>query len=100
MYAIRSYYGPTFRLCLIEGLVQLADMRFSIIRPLPLCICMVNEKAKAGPRPSSRPFQHLQIAVGIAEGCDRAATDVRVDTDRLPFLVIDKVNFRESYNFV
>jgi hypothetical protein len=28
-------------------------------------------------------LQHLQVAVGIAEGCDRAAADVFVDADRL-----------------
>ena len=43
-----------------------------------------------------RPLQHLEVAVGVAEGGDGAPADVRVDTDRLAGLVVDEVHRRQA----
>ena len=51
---------------------------------------------KARPLPGSGPLQHLQVAVGVAEGGDGPTADVLVDADRLAFLVVDEVEFRQA----
>lgn len=40
------------------------------------------------------PFPHFEVAIGIAEGRDRPATDAFVNTNRLIALVVNKIDFR------
>ena len=42
-----------------------------------------------------RPLEHLEVAVGVAEGDDRAAADELLDADRLAGLVVDEVDLRQ-----
>ena len=50
---------------------------------------------KRAPLAGRGPFQHLQVAVGVAEREDRAAADELVDADRLAGLVVDEVDLRQ-----
>src|SRR5438045_9633573 len=45
----------------------------------------------------SRPFQHLLVAIGVAERRDRAAADVFVDANRLAALIVDEIHFRQTH---
>ena len=47
-------------------------------------------------RTGGRPLEHLQVAIGVAKGHERAATDELVDGDGLACLVVDKVDFRQA----
>ena len=71
------------RLRLVERLVELADVRLAVVGPLALGVGVVDEEAEARAAAGGGPLQHLQVAVGVAEGGDRAAADVRLDADRL-----------------
>ena len=51
----------------------------------------MDEQAEARAITGAGPLQHLEVAVGIPRGEDRAATDMLVDADRLALLVVDEV---------
>ena len=47
-------------------------------------------------RPRGGPLQHLEVAVGVAKGEDRAAADEPVDPDWLAGLVVDEVDLGQA----
>src|SRR5262245_43603473 len=73
------YYGPSPGLCLVEGLVELADLRCPVICPLALVISVVHQQCKSSSRPGSRPLQHLQVAIGITKSRRWTASDAAID---------------------
>jgi hypothetical protein len=42
-------------------------------------------------------LEHLQIAVGVAEGGDGTAADVLLDADGFAFLVVNKIDLRQFH---
>ena len=80
----------------VERLVEVPEMRIAVVGIFALGIGVMHKKAKARRRPPRRPLQHLEIAVGIAEGGDRTAADMLVDADRLAGPVVDEVDFAAS----
>ncbi|MEE4604991.1 MAG: hypothetical protein V2J65_27180, partial [Desulfobacteraceae bacterium] len=85
--------GPSTTRTFVEAMIELADMRVTIISPLAFIIGVVHEEAKPQTCTGSCPFQHFKITVGIAACHDRLATNVLVDTDRLTCLIIDEIQF-------
>ena len=79
---------------LVERLVELADRAIPGRRPIRARIGVVDEPAEARAGAGRRPLQHLQVAVGVAEGEDRPAADEAVDADRLAGPVVDEVDLR------
>src|SRR5688572_1849435 len=71
---------PFFLLRLVEGLVEFADMRRAVIRPLASRVRVVDNEPEARALAGCGPLQHLPVAIGIAERGDRAAADERLDT--------------------
>ena len=71
------------RVRLVERLVELADVRRAVVGPFALGVGVVDEPHEARARSGRGPLEHLLIAVGVAEGEDRAAADEAVDADRL-----------------
>ncbi len=61
-----------YRRC-IERFVEAAEGRVAIVGVFARGVGVMDDEAKAGATGHRRPLQHLQIAVGIAEGRDRAA---------------------------
>src|SRR5262245_63116272 len=55
----------------------------------------MHDEREALPRPRRGVLEHLQVAVGIAEGGERPAADDLLDVDRLAFLVVDEVDARQ-----
>ena len=76
---------------LVEASVEAPDGGLTIVGPFALSIGVVYENAKTGSVTGGRPLEHLEVAVGVAEGGDRPAADVRVDADWLAFFVVDEV---------
>ena len=76
----------------IQRLVELAEGGGPVVGVFAVGVGVVDEAGKAGAISGHGPFQHLLVAVGIAEGEDRAATDELVDGDGLAGLVIDDVD--------
>jgi hypothetical protein len=65
-------------------------------RPFPIGVVVVNDEAQARASTGGRPFQHSEIAVGVAERQNGPAADMLVDADRLPGLVVDEIDFRQA----
>src|SRR5262252_7050029 len=83
--------NPVPRLRLVPGAVELADVRLAVVGELALGVVVVHEEHESPSRPARGELQHLQVAVGVAEGGDRAAADAAVDADRLPRAVVDEI---------
>src|SRR5215471_14045138 len=67
----------------VERHVEAAEMRLPIVGVFAFGIGMMDEHAEP-------------IAVGIAEGSNRAATDVLIDSNRFPGLVVNEIDGREA----
>src|SRR5712672_3026679 len=63
----------------------------SVVGPFPFGVGMVHDEGKADAAATPCPFEHLQVAVGIAESRDRASTDVRLDADGLAGFVVVEI---------
>jgi hypothetical protein len=64
------------RRALVEAAVQPADVAVAVVGELALGVGVVDEQAEARPVAGGGPFQHLEVAVGVAGGEDRALADV------------------------
>lgn len=67
-------------------------MCLAVVGKLSLSAGVMHEEGEAHPGTGSGPLQHLPVAVGITEGHDGAAADVRVDADGFARLVVDERN--------
>ena len=56
----------------------------------------MHDPHEPGPYSGSRPLQHLEVAVRIAEGQYRSAAHKLVDTHRLAGFVIDEIDIRQA----
>ena len=52
----------------------------------------MNDEGESRARAGRRVLEHLQVAVGIAKGCDWASADVLLNADRFAHLVVDEVD--------
>ena len=50
-------------------------MGLTVVGPLAFAIGVMEDRREAGPLPSRRPLQQLEVAVRIAEGQDGPTTD-------------------------
>ena len=73
---------------MIERLVQAADFRVPVIGPFTFGVGVVHQPHQARARACGSPLEHLQVAVGVAEGEDRPAANHAVDAHRLVGAVI------------
>ena len=87
---------PAFRLCFVEAFVEAANAGLSVVGPFALGIRMVDVKREPRPLSGSRPLQHLQVAVGVAERGNGSPADLLVDGNRLAFLVVKEVEFGQA----
>jgi hypothetical protein len=62
----------------------------------PFRVSVVNVETVAHARPLASPLKHLQIAVRIAERCDRTSSDCRLDGERLGRPIVIKAELRET----
>src|ERR1044072_7657842 len=77
----------------LKRLVKFAKMRLAIVGVFAVCVGVVQNQAKPGAAGAKcRPLQHFEIAVGIAERCNGATTDMLVDAHGLSGFVVDKVD--------
>src|SRR5215470_18010615 len=76
----------------VERSVELAHVRLPVVGPFALGIGVVHEPGEARAAAIHGPLQHLQVAVGVAEGEDRTPPDETVDADRLARPVIDELD--------
>jgi hypothetical protein len=68
--------GPASGGCFVETLVETADVRLAVVGPLAIGVGVVHVETEAGATAGGGPLQHLEVAIGIAEGRDRPAADV------------------------
>src|SRR4051794_38498215 len=70
-------HGPLVHRCGIQGDVEPSEMRLAIVGIFSHRIGMMDDQAKPHTTGAERrPLQHLEIAVGVAEGSNRSAPDV------------------------
>src|SRR5262245_22213306 len=67
-------------------------MGFSVVGIFPLFIGVMHDSDEPWARAGGGPFQHLLVAIGVAEGKDRAAAYEAIDSDRLARPVIDELD--------
>src|ERR1700748_1643603 len=53
---------------------------------------MMNDESQPGACAGCRPFQHLQVPIGISKGRDRPFADEPLDIDRLAWTVVDGIH--------
>ena len=56
---------------------------------------MDDARRAARPVAARRPLEHLEVAVGVAEGDDRPPADDLMDAHRLAGLVVDEIDLRQ-----
>src|SRR5690606_30443774 len=88
---------PAFRPGGIQRLVEPADVAVAVVGELALGVVVVHDQPQASAIGARGPLQHLQIAVGVAEGRDRPAADELVDRDRLAGAVVEKIHLRSAH---
>src|SRR5882724_1468891 len=79
---LHADHGPAFRLRLVPGLVELADLRLPVVGILARGVVVMHDQHEALAGAGRGELQHLQVAVGIAEGGDGTAPDDAVDPHR------------------
>src|SRR6188508_2350037 len=85
-------HGPFALDGLVPRLVELADMALAVVGELAHGIGVMDEAHEARAGTARGILQHLLVAVGVAEGEDRAAADEAVDADRLARPVVDELD--------
>ena len=66
-------------------------MTFAVVGEFTRGGVVMNEQPETRTLTASRPLEHLEVAVGIAESGDRAAANVLVDADRLAGAIVDEI---------
>src|SRR5262245_43787316 len=84
--------GPATRAALVECLVEAADMGVAVVGVFALGIGVVHDAHETRARAARGIFKHLLVAIGVAEGEDRATADEAVDADRLAVSVVDELD--------
>src|SRR5262245_47670112 len=84
---------------LVESFVEASNVRVAIVGVFALGISMMNDQSEAGAVFHRGPLEHLKVAIGVAEGNDRAATDEAINADRLARAVVDKIDVRHAIKY-
>ncbi len=95
---LHADYGPAFGVGLIEGLIKFADGGVAVVGILADGVGVVDEEHKAGTGAGGCPFEHLLVAVGVAEGGDWVQADVGVDADGFAGAVVDEADLRQPHD--
>src|SRR5262249_4437050 len=56
----------------------------------------MDEEGETRAAPGHGPFQHLQVAVRVTKSGNRASANVALYPDWLAFLVVDKIDLRQT----
>ena len=80
----------------VQRLVEAAEVRVAVVGVFAFGVGVVDDQPEAHAAGHRGPLQHFEVAVGIAEGRDRAAADMFIDADRLAGLVVDEVDLRQA----
>src|SRR5262245_9164669 len=64
---------PAFGDGFVEGLIELADLGITVVGVFALGIVVVDKQGQALAAAGHGVLEHLQVAIGIAEGSDGAA---------------------------
>jgi hypothetical protein len=91
---LHVHYDPAHGIRPVEGLVEGSDVALAVVGILAIGIGVVNKQPQSSTFAGLGVFDHLHVGIGIAEGQDRPAADVLIDTHRLARLIVDEVNFR------
>ena len=87
--------GPALITGRVQCGIQPPHVRLAIVGVLPLGVGVMDDQAEAGTFAGGRPLEHLEVAVGVAEGHHGSAADVQIDVDRLALLVVDAADLRQ-----
>ena len=79
---LRADNGPAFGDGFVPGFVEFTDVTFAVVSPFTIGIGVMHNTHETEAVSRSRPFQHLLIAVGVAEGEDGSAADDGIDPFR------------------
>jgi hypothetical protein len=80
--------GPASGFCFVEALVELADVGLAVIGSFALGSGVMDGEAESWAAACGGSLQHLEVAIGVAEGGNRASADMTLDAHRLALLRI------------
>src|SRR5262245_6164667 len=89
--------GPALLFRLVPRLVEPADRRLAIVRPLALGVRVMDDAHEPRTGTGGRPLQHLVIAVRVAEREYGTMTDELVDAGGLAWAVVDEIDLRQAH---
>lgn len=78
--------------CFVECFVQSSDMRVAVIGKFAHFIIMMHDRGESRSRAGCSPFQHLEVAVGIAKCHQWLPPDMPLNAHRFSGLVINEIN--------
>ena len=82
---------------ILTGDTDVLQLVGPIVGVLPLGVVVMDEEGEPRPASGGGPFQHLEVAVGVAEGGDRPPSDPALDAHRLALLVGLRVDRIEEF---
>src|SRR5262245_47757133 len=88
---IHIHDGPASCLGFVESFVQFSNARGPVVCPLTYTVGVVSVKTESRTGARTSPLQHLQITVRISKSGNGPPADECLNSDRLAFLVIDKL---------
>ena len=71
---LHIHNGPAVSPGLVEGFVETANGRLTIVGIFALGIGVMDDEAETRPRTGGGPLDHLQVAVGVAKSASAAAS--------------------------
>src|SRR5690349_3462313 len=80
---------------LVERAAQRANARAAVVCVFAHGVRVVNDDTQSRTGSRRRPFEHLEVAIGVAERRDRPAADLLLNADGLAGFVVDQVDCRE-----
>src|SRR5688572_2602889 len=69
--ALHVDHEPALRSGRLQRSFQLADGRDAVISPFANGVGVMHQPHEAGPAARRRPLEHLEVAIGVAEGEQR-----------------------------
>src|SRR5688572_29272007 len=94
--ALHVHDRPTSCGGFVEALIQFTDVRLAVVGPFPFGVGVVNVETETRAAAGGGPLEHLEVAIGIAEGGDGTAADVMLDGGRFAGFVVDEVKLGQA----
>src|SRR5262245_46665615 len=91
--AFHAHDCPPFLDRFVPRLVKPAYIRIAIVSPFAFGIVVMDERHEPSAGACCCPFQHLLVAIGVADSKNRPPTNELLNAYSFAIVVIDKIHF-------